>query len=84
MFGIVQPMRVARSLGRLRRRKLCALEESLLVVVVTLGGSQVQPRREKKKNLGAFHLSHVAPGAKLSGAGATLILRGEVIYIWHA
>ena len=33
---------------------------------------------------GIFHTPHVAPGAKLSGAGATLIFGGEVIYIWHA
>ena len=27
--------------------------------------------------------SHLAPDAKLSGAGATFIFGGGVIYIWH-
>ena len=29
-------------------------------------------------------MSHVAPDAKLSGARATLVFGGGVMYIWHA
>ena len=53
-------------------------EENLMMVVIARGGSHLQLFQ---KNLGflPFHTSHVALGAKLSGAGATLIFGGEVM-----
>ena len=60
--------------------------EHLLVVVVTLIGYLVLPLKKKQSSfsLGAYHLSHDAPSAKLSGAGATIIFEGGEICIGHA
>ena len=58
---------------------------NFLVVAVTFGGFQAQPLKKLSSHpYSAFHMSHVAVGAKLSVAGASLIFEGGVNYNWHA
>ena len=55
-----------------------------MVVVVTIGSQAKPVNFLSSKPLGAFHTSHIAPGAKLSVAGASLIFEGGVNNMWYA
>ena len=54
------------------------------MVVVTLGSCEVRPLQNNLElHPRCLPLAHLASSAKQSGAGATLIFGGGVIYIWH-